>query len=147
MKVGTLGCGSTTEPPYLDSFQVKNGMLWIGIARESNINPPQQNHFFWNYPTFGGVGFWGLLLGRFRTSSPPSQGTRIHHRFAKRNDPDSVRRQTSVPHIRRFLCWERTAFVFSCWFFFSMMFRMARICQKKKERSSIFGCFWFTVLL
>lgn len=32
-------------------------------------------------------------------------------------------------------------------FFFSMMFRMARICQKKKERSSIFGCFWFTVLL
>lgn len=93
MKVGTPGCSSTTEPPYLDSFQVKNGMLWIGITRESNIIPPQQNQFSCNYPTFGGGRFWGLLLGRFPTSSPPSQGTRIHHRFAKRND--SVRCQTS----------------------------------------------------
>ena len=150
MKVGTLGCGSTTEPPYLDSFQVKNGMLWIGIARESNINPPQQastESFFLKLPHFWGGWFLGPLVGSFPHILTAK--SRYSHPSPVRQAERRRLRQTSdvsTAHSKVFVLRTNCICLFLL-IFFSMMFRMARICQKKKERSSIFGCFWFTVLL
>lgn len=135
-----------TTLPRQFSSEKWNALDWN--RQRIQHQPPSTESFFLKLPHFWGGWFLGPLVGSFPHILTAK--SRYSHPSPVRQAERRRLRQTSdvsTAHSKVFVLRTNCIRLFLLNFFFSMMFRMARICQKKKERSSIFGCFWFTVLL